>query len=157
MSIGLGIFIIIAIVVIMIDYTRLLLRNRELEPLAEIEAQFIPTCNIMVGAGGDSCIQELAMMCAKAHQDAGIGIRITGGSETDGYVMTVFDNGDQLIVYNYEKAQIEELSDFHKRNFAQKVFFDYKLPEGAIRATIEQLGLLDHVVNIGICRDKKEK
>jgi len=46
------------------------------------------------------------------------------------------------------------LSPFERDNYEIKLFFDHKLPEGAERTIIKQLGLLDYMINIGICSEK---
>lgn len=65
-----------------------------------------------------------------------------------------FENGDELIVYEYGVAQIQKLSKHEKKCFVHKIFFDYMLPEGAERAVIKQLDLVDYMVNIGICSER---
>lgn len=108
----------------------------------------------MVGAEGNNYIPELATLDVRAHTSAGIGVKSFIENQEQGYMKTVFENEDELIVYYYDKAQIVTLTQYEINNYSQKLFFDYKLPEGAERAVIKQLGLLDYMVNIGICSEK---
>jgi hypothetical protein len=55
---------------------------------------------------------------------------------------------------NYDKTQLERLSNDERDGYEIKIFFDHKLPKGAERAVIEQLGLTDYMVTIGICGKK---
>lgn len=151
------ILLIIALIYIGIDYGRLIVKSRRLEDLVgnSIEyEEYTPTMYIMVGAQGSEYIADLSMMDVKAHQDVGVGISVAIVKEEQGYTKSIFENGDILVVYCYEKAQFAPLTRQERERYAMRLFFDYKLPIGAERAVIEQLGLLDHMIDIGICSEK---
>ena len=135
------------------DYGRLTLKSRRQQKECN-QALYEPTRYIMVGAKGSQYIQDLSMLDVKAHAAVGIGVMHLEDRENEGYVKTVFENGDELIVYCYDKAQIAPLTKREINEYRHKIFFDYMLPEVAERAIIKQLGLLDYMVNIGICSEK---
>ena len=108
----------------------------------------------MIASHEGHYITDLAKMVTKAHRDVDVGIRTDIINEEKGFVHTFFENGDELIVYDYDTAQINALSKLQKDKYAHRLFFDYKLPEGAVRAVIKKLDLLDYMVNIGICSEK---
>ena len=150
----LWILLIAILVYIGVDYGRLMVKTRRLQQELGEEVEYTPTRYIMVGSNESQYIADLAKMDIQAHKDADIGIKIFMDNAEQGTTKVGFDNGDELIVYNYEKAQIIPLTQNEVKDYAQKIFFDYKLPEGAERAIIQQLGLLDYMVNIGICSEK---
>lgn len=139
-----------------IDYGRLVFKYQYNKILTPDEESYIPRRNIMIGVEGSSYIADLATMDIKAHKDANIDIKFFTDNKDIGCIKTVFENGDELIVYSYEKAKIIPLTQNEVDGYAQKLFFDYQLPEGAERAIIKQLGLLGYMVNIGICGEKVE-
>jgi hypothetical protein len=106
----------------------------------------------MVSSKESSAIDDLAAMDIKAHVDAGVNMRLH--SDKSGIKHIIFENEDELLIYDYEIAQIVPLTQTEINNYNQKLFFDYNLPEGAERAVIESLGLVGYMINIGICKDK---
>lgn len=150
----LWILLIALLVYIGVDHGRLIVKVRRLQQELGEEEDYTPVRYIMVGADGSKYIADLAAMDIKAHKEAGISVKMFMDNAKQGITKVVFDNRDELIVYNYEKAQIAPLTKREVKDYAQKIFFDYKLPEGAERAIIQQLGLLDYMVNIGICSEK---
>lgn len=153
MSFWIGLILVIALCYIGFDYGRLIVKNRFLQREYG-QAPYEPTRYIMIGAKGSQYIQDLSMLDVTAHTAAGIGVMYLEDKKNEGYAKTVFENGDELIVYCYDKAQIAPLTKREINGYKHKIFFDYKLPEGAERAIIKQLGLLDYMVNIGICSEK---
>ena len=153
MSFWIGLILVIALFYIGFDYGRLIVKNRRLQEECG-QAPYEPTRYIMIGAKGSQHIQDLSMLDVTAHTAIGIGVMYLEDRKNEGYAKTIFENGDELIVYCYEKAQIAPLTKREINDYKHKIFFDYKLPEGAERAIIKQLGLLDYMVNIGICSEK---
>ena len=103
--------------------------------------------------GDKDYISDLAVMCIEAHNKVGIGVKTF--ISTENFSQTYFENGDEVLIFDYENlSEIKALSKSEKEKYQHKFFFDYKLPEGAERAVIQQLGLLDYMVNIGICSEK---
>lgn len=153
----LWILLIAILIFIGIDYGRLQVKYRRLikEVSEDFEfTEYVPQRYIMIGAKKSKYIADLASMDIKAHSKVGVGIKTWIEKAEKGYNKIIFDNADELIIYEYETAQIAQLTKHERDNYAQKIFFDYKLPEGAERAVIKQLGLLDYMVNIGICSEK---
>lgn len=66
---------------------------------------------------------------------------------------TVWDNGDEEYLYCYGAQEMKKLARIG--DYETKIFFDSKLPEGAIRATLKDLGLEGYMVQIGICKGDK--
>ena len=147
-------FLVALLMYIGFDYGRLMLKNRRLQQSVFEFEDYTPIRYIMIGATHGKYIGELATLDVKAHTSAGIGIKEYVEDTEHGYVKTVFENKDELIVYDYDKAQITALTQKELNDYAHKLFFDYKLPEGAERAIIKQLGLIGYMVNIGICSEK---
>ena len=139
-----------------IEFASLFKENKELRE-SIINTEYIPSRYIMIGAKRSGYIASLATMTMNAHNQAEIGIKCMVCKEEEGYMRTFFENGDELLVYQYEKAPIEPLKQHERDEFCNKIFIDYKLPQGAERAIIEQLGLMDYMVNIGICSEKGGK
>ena len=110
----------------------------------------------MIGTKNSDVIADLSSLDIQAHKKAGIAIINQLVQPEKGFMKVWFGNGDELIVYEYGVAQIQKLSKHEKKCFVHKIFFDYMLPEGAERAVIKQLGLIDYMVNIGICSERSE-
>ena len=97
---------------------------------------------------------RLMEMNIQAHLHANV--KILSDGEKDGCRLIVFDNGDEIMIYDRE-AQIVPLMAHERDDFVVKVFVDYELPVGTERAFIEQLGLIDYMVYIGICKSKGDQ
>jgi hypothetical protein len=108
----------------------------------------------MIGTQGTPYITDLAMMSIKAHSTVDIGIKSYDDNADSGCMKVVFNNGDELIVYKYEKAQIVPLTKHEIDSYEHKLFFACELPVGAERAVVQQLGLVDYMINVGICSKK---
>ena len=115
---------------------------------------YTPTRYIMIKTKDGNYIDDLARLDIDAHKAAGVEIEQVVRKHEQGYTKTIFFNKDELVVYNYDEAQIVPLTQFEVNSYKQKIFFDYKLPKGAERAIIEQLGLIGYMINIGICNEK---
>jgi hypothetical protein len=109
----------------------------------------------MFTAEADGHMQALCRLDILTHSAAGI--EVCRKEIQEGYQKIVFENGDELLIYEYEKAPILPLTQQEVSHYRQRLFFDHKLPIGAERAIIEQLGLVNFMIDIGICReDEKE-
>ena len=108
----------------------------------------------MIKTKDGNYIDDLAQLDIDAHKAAGVEVEQVVRKYEQGYTKTIFLNKDELVIYDYNEAQIVPLTQLELNNYKQKIFFDYKLPKGAERAIIKQLGLLDYMVNIGICSEK---
>lgn len=146
------VILIIGLIYIGIDYGRLVVKSRKHQ-----EIQFtsdLPSRHIMIKASASQHIHNLIKMDMEAHKKADISIKVYEDKLDQGIMKIIYDNNDELIIYDYDKAQIVPLKQNEIKDYAHKLFFDYTLPQGAERAIIEQLGLLDYMVNIGICSEK---
>ena len=106
---------------------------------------------MFIAREGGAQIQELVKLSVQAHSKAGYMVKST--ISTDDCFWMIFENGDKILVYQ-EGAQIERLTPQEINNTVQRLFFDNKLPDSAIRASIEALGLTDYMIKIGLCSDK---
>lgn len=147
----LWILFIIALGYIGFDYGRLILKDRRNRLDYEFEP-YTPIRNIMISSEKSSHVLDLYTMCVQAHTEAAIDV--VSSVIQDGYSKIIFENRDELILYFYDKAKINVLTATEIEDYSQKIFIDSNLPKGAERAVIEQLGLLDYMVNIGICSEK---
>lgn len=157
MQIWLGILMLLGLLYIGIEYGCLLRENKRLrEGVQEID-EYTPVRYIMIGAKGSSHIADLSITTVQAHSAVGVGIKCIYEKDEEKVVKTFFENGDELFIYQYGVAPIDALSKGQIDGFINRIFFDYNLPQGAERAVIEQLGLVDYMVNIGICSEKGGK
>ena len=149
-----GILLVALLIYIGFDYGRLVINNRRLQSyIGEEDTKYTPSRHIMVRSSEGFYISKLAKMSLSAHQVADIGIKSYNEDKDGKYMKIVFNNKDELIVYEYGTMPIGRLSKQEIDNYEHKIFFDYKLPEGAERAIIEQLGLTNYMVSIGICNE----
>lgn len=158
MDIFIGIFVIAALIFIGVHYGLMIIENKQLKAKKiedEIEPEFskyTPTRQVFIYQEDGNHIQQLAQMCLKAHEQANIGIRRT---IADADSMNIFfDNGDIVMVYKYG-AKIVSLSHSEITDYTIRVFFDNELPDGAIRACIEDLGLKNYLIGFGLCDNSK--
>lgn len=150
--IGLGIIIILLLIYVGFDYGRLIVKNRRIEQELDI-FDYVPVRNIMIAAPDGDHIVDLSLMCLSAHHKSGVGVKSL--IEEKHFTRTLFDNGDEMWLIKYdENMSIDALTKHEKEDYANKIFFDYKLPEGAERVIIKQLGLIDYMVNMGFCQKK---
>lgn len=149
MNIVLGLLI-VALIYIGIEYGTLVFEHRRQQK----DDIYTPTRYIMIKTRDGNYIDDLAQLDIDAHKAAGVEVEQVVRKHEQGYTKTIFLNKDELVVYDYNEAQILPLTQLELNNYNQKIFFDYKLPKGAERAIIQQLGLLNYMVNIGICSEK---
>lgn len=153
---GLAIFTIVAIVFIGVTYGQALWENRQLRiELGLEDTEYLPIRYIFVTTKGSKHIQQLIDMSIKARHD--VDIKTNCVVDKNGMVRTIFSNGDEVVVYDFEEAQMLPLLPYDKAHFVHKIFVDSELPDSAARATIERLGLIDYIVSIGICSPKGGK
>ena len=146
-----GLILVLLLIYIGIDYGRLMAKAWRQQTQIDFEP-YTPVRYIMIASEHAKHMMELYMLDVNAHSEAGINVKVSIAQE--GYSKIIFDNNDELIMYFYDKAPIDRLTQKEIDNYSHRVFFDYRLPEGAERAIIKQLGLLDYMVNIGICSEK---
>ena len=65
-----------------------------------------------------------------------------------------FECGDVIMILDGE-AQMSALTKPEITEYELRVICDHELPEGAIRATIDQLGLKNYMFKFGLCDDSQ--
>ena len=155
MQIWMGIVLLGILFYLGFDYGRLWLKSRRLEEELG-DTDYTPMRYIMIGTNNSDVIADLSSLDIQAHKKAGVKIVNQLIQPNKGFIKVWFENGDELIVYEYGVAQIQKLSKHEKKCFVHKIFFDHMLPEGAERAVIKQLDLVDYMVNIGICSERSK-
>ena len=133
-----------------IDHTRLWINNFRLH---QFSISNTPIRAIMVSMQESVYMKDIAYLFINARKREHIFIKSYQNEEETGYHKIVFDNNDELLLYDYEKADITALTKHEKQQYEQNLFLDYKLPPGAQCAIVEKLGLLDYMVKIGICTE----
>lgn len=155
MQIFVGVFLVISLLYIAVHHAILCVKYKRLNEEQESQLEDSqPTKYIMVSWKNSDYILDLAHNCTRAHLASHIPIHFSDTDEELGRDNTIFENGDQLLVYDYSKARIVPLSKAEINNYSYRLFFDNQLPLGAERAVIQALGLQDYMVSVGICSKK---
>lgn len=135
-------------------YTKMWLDNQALkEELGDTTefTQFTPTRYIMLSAQGSMYMTELMTTAMRAHSDGEAHIKNYEVENDSNLIKIKYENGNEIIWLNCDKAPIDTIKLSHRDDYAYKLFVDHKLPEGTARALIEYLGLVDYMVSLGIC------
>ena len=135
---------------IAIDHIRLQINNFRLHQFSISDA---PIRAIMVSMQESAYMKNIVHLFINARKRQHIFIKSYQSEEETGYLKVIFDNDDELLLYNYEKANIIALTENEKQQYEQNLFLDYKLPPGAQCAIVEKLGLLDYMIKVGICTE----
>lgn len=154
MSVGVGIFVIAAIVYVGVSYGQMIIENNRLRKALGEDEPYCPVRYMFFCSNEDAHMQQLVNMCTQAHSRVNIGVNKV--THDTGIIHTIFDNGDEVVVYNYENAQIVALTQYEIKNSTQKIFVDSMLPASASRAIVEKLGLINYTVTVGICSPEGE-
>ena len=134
-----------------IDHTRIIIENRRLRRYIEQE-EIVRSRSIYIKAKEeDDLIDHLAAINMEAYDQAQA--TIIKRYRNNGCLFVEYDNGDQIIVAQYG-ARMGSFPQNSIGNYSHRIFFDYKLPDGAIRAVIKDLGLTDYMIQIGICTER---
>ena len=89
-------------------------------------------------------------MCLGAHSKVGISITDIVKNDENGSMITFFSNGDIVMTYKYG-ARIAPLTRAEVTDYTIRIFMDSELPDSAIRACIEDLGLRNYLIGFGLC------
>ena len=81
------------------------------------------------------------------------GYEIKKKKQEGGCEKYIFENGDEMWLF-YDMAAIKPLSQHQATQWFNRILIDYKLPIGAERAFIHQLGLDDFLIQLGVCTEK---
>jgi hypothetical protein len=77
--------------------------------------------------------------------------------QTSGIRKIVFDNDDEAWYWQYKDGNGEPLAPLERDEYANKLFFDDKLPKETVWDAIEKLGLKNYTVTLGICDERSCK
>ena len=138
-----------ALIYIGIDYGRVIRRARRIE--AEY-SPYTPQRLLFFASEEGQHIADLYRKAMQARERAGDNIRLSFNRE--GYICTVYESGDELRFYSNGES-LEKLTKHEIEDYENRVFFDYKLPLGAIRAIIGDLGLRNYMFSFGICDESQ--
>ena len=147
-----GCLIICMLLVLGVWHGKTLIDYKRLQDSCGDNCIISPNHIILLTLDQSKYMQDLAQRCIQARKKAHIQILKMQTTE-DGRQDILFENGDILSVITYG-AQIAPLNKRDIGRYTHRFFFDYKLPAGAERAIIKDLGLLDYVLDIGICTEK---
>lgn len=135
-------------------YTKMWLDNKALKEELDDTLEFVqttPTRYVMLSAQGSAYMTELMTTAMRAHSDGEVRIKSYDVENNSNLIKIKYENDNEIIWLNYEKAPIDTITLTHSDDYAYKLFVDCKLPEGTARALIEHLGLVDYMVSLGIC------
>ena len=95
---------------------------------------------------------KLVRLSIKAHRDAQAKIKLNSSRADKGYMMTLWENGDVLILQSLDKGELEKLEnlDFYD-NY---VFVDYKIAPELVLKMLEDAGLRNFVYRFSIIDEK---
>ena len=144
----LGALLLAFLVIIGVEYWSLFQENKRLREDEDRVAPYVPTRQIFIYKENGSHMQELIKMCLSAHCKAGVSV--TDIIRKDRSVVTYFSNGDVVMTYEYG-AQMTALTHAEVTDCTIRVFMDNDLPDSAIRACIENLGLRNYLIGCGLC------
>ena len=137
-----------------VSYGLMILENKALRQHRDQEL-YTPSHQIFIYQRNDGYIQELINICICAHKAEGIEIKEQAYNENSYGFVLQYENGDVMRVYQYG-AQMDLLTKDQVTNYNVRVFFDNRLPDGAIRASIQQLGLKNYMIGFGLCDNNKK-
>lgn len=149
-----GLIAIIALIFLAVDHTRILIENKRLWSYIQQE-EATRSRNIYIKTKEeDDLIDHLIAVNMEAYDQ--VQATIVKRYQNNDYLFIEYDNGDQIIVAQYG-ARIGAFPQNSIGNYSHRIFFDYKLPDGAIRAVIKDLGLTDYMIQIGICTERSSE
>ena len=150
MTIIICIVMIIAGIYLGVSYGRMWLRNQELEELANITPnEATPIRYMFVGA---AC-KGLVAACLNAHEIAQI--KIKKRKTINGIEQLIYSNNDEIWYWDGEQ-QLSPLSKSDILGYANKMFFDTNLTKDVIWKTIDELGLKNFTVTVGIYGEENQ-
>lgn len=132
-----------------IDYGRMVYKAQHMQ----IEyVSYVPQRLMFFASKEGEYMADLYSKAMQAREQAGDNIRLAFNRE--GYIFTTYESGDELRFYSME-AQIDELTQHEIDEYENRVFVDHKLPLGAIRAIVDDLGLRNYMFDFGICDESQ--
>ena len=140
----LGALLIASLVIIGVMYGSMWKENKALKGEFEQKYAYNPSRAIFICAGRSRHMMKLMGACTQAHLDADVKVQ-----ERQLYTV-LYENGDEVWCLT-DGAQINALTQEQVAEKRTRVFFDSALPDSAIRAWITQLGLMNYMIEFGIC------
>ena len=146
-----GLILIAALVFLAIDHARIIIENKRLWTYIE-QDEATRSRNIYIKTKEeDDLIDHLVSVNMEAYDQ--VQATIVKRYWNNGCLFVEYDTGDQIIVAQYG-ARLGAFPQNSIGNYSHRIFFDYKLPSGAISAVIKDLGLTDYMIQIGICTER---
>ena len=149
--------IFIALIYILFEHTSLLIKCRRLQQLRDSE--FVPQRMIFLyDKDTKDQMQKLYEISINTHAKNNIEVRLNLNLENGQYIRTIYENANEVLLLDINST-FPGLADCNATDYMNKIFVGNKLPEGAIRASIEKLGLLGYAFTFGYCKgdDENEK
>ena len=141
----------VALLVIAFEYTRKVLQLRTSQMyLREYEAEISgPSIKIFLSNGMKKSVGGLFKAAYKAHTCENIKPICVISNNTE--IKTIFENNDILWMVDYSDYHFEKLK---QDNTPVELFVDSSLPGDSAKRAIDELGLRNYMLRIGICDEK---
>ena len=141
----------VALMVIAFEYTRKILQLRTARMyLQEYEAEISgPSIKIFLSNGMNKSVGGLFKAAYKAHTRENIKTVCVISNNTE--IKTIFENNDILWLVDYSEYKFEKLK---QSDTPVELFVDSELPADSAKRAIDELGLRNYMIRIGICDEK---
>lgn len=140
-----------ALIFIVVHHTQLLVENRRLMKCIEKNVS-IKSRHIYVMIDDSQYMEKIINFDMEAHDQIMVGI--ISRFSCNGITSIEYGNGDQIVIVKYNGKRLQSLPIDTIGDYAHRVFFDYRLPDSAFSATINDLGLTDYMIRVGICTER---
>ena len=146
-----GLLVIGALIFLALHHTRLLIENKRLWTCVEKNTD-TRARNIYVMIDDSQYMEKLINLDMEVHDQMMIGIK--NRFSCHGFASIEYENGDQIMVIKYSGQRLQKLPAETISNHAHRIFFDYRLPDSVFNATINDLGLTDYMIRVGVCTER---
>ena len=147
--------LLISLIVLGILHTLTLIENNKLQRSVS-EEEYIPFRNIYIRASnGTTHINKLIKTNLDVFEQNDI--QVVQRHSQDGVTLIEYETGSQIIIVDYNTACLNSFPHDTKDQYNYHIFFDNELPDSAIRATIQDLGLEGYMIGVGICTERSVK
>lgn len=148
MEVFIGAIFVLLMIYIGFTYAQMLIENKVLrEELGETDQKNIK--NIFICKKDSEYIKKLVT----ANIDANIkaGAQVKSKDFRVGMERIEFNNKTEIIIFYGDNIKVDKFKKHELASCTIRVFFDYKMPDSAIRAYLDGLGLRNYIVGFGIC------
>lgn len=97
-------------------------------------------------------MEKLACLSLDAHEKAGIEIKFNTEHLDSGYLMTLWETGDVLILQSLDKGELKELNNIEF--YDNYIFVDYRIAPELIYKTLDRAGLRNSVYKFSVIDEK---